>query len=180
MRAATHRATPARVMPPATPARRAWRGQTKTLALADPTFYVRAWVRLGALPAGTNHMELITAAQTGGTIYGDSLFVEPTGLSIYTQFSNSSYGETTAPPLATWFCALLTVQRATTNTGSITLGGDPAPIQLTSVTTDGNPPISLMTFGIGFAGTNVSTAQPVMDVWLDDVIVTNTPVTCAD
>ncbi len=155
-------------------------GETRTLALADATFYVRAWVRLGALPAGTNHMELVTAAQTGGTVYGDSLFVEPTGLSIYTQFSNSSYIESTPPPLGSWFCALWTVQRATTATGSITLAGDPAPIHVTSVITDGSPPLSLLTFGIGFSGTNVAAAQPVMDVWLDDVIVDRNPLTCAD
>ncbi|MGE5185283.1 MAG: hypothetical protein ACM31C_24610 [Acidobacteriota bacterium] len=155
-------------------------GETRTLALGDPRFYVRAWIRLGALPAGTNHMELVTAAQTGGTVYGDSLFVEPTGLSIYTQFSNTSYVESTAPPIGSWFCALWTLQRATTATGSITLAGDPAPIAIASVITDGSPPLSLLTFGIGFSGTNVATAQPVIDVWLDDVIVDGSPLTCAD
>ena len=46
--------------------------------------------------------------------------------------------------------------------------------------TDGTPPLHDMDFGIGFAGTNVNGAQPAIDVWIDDVIVNNTPITCAD
>lgn len=155
--------------------------ETATLALGDTTFYVRAYVRLAALPAGNNGMELLVAAQTVGMIYGDYLFVKNGHFDIYTQFSGNSTSETTSPQLDTWTCVLWSVTRATTTTGSITLGGDPAPLAITSAQTDATtPPITRMSFGIGFASTNVTTAQPQLDVWIDDLIVTNTPVTCAD
>ncbi|MDB4964246.1 MAG: hypothetical protein JWP01_4245 [Myxococcales bacterium] len=38
----------------------------------------------------------------------------------------------------------------------------------------------MVTFGIGFAGSNTPVAQPALDLWIDDVIVDPDPVTCAD
>lgn len=53
-------------------------------------------------------------------------------------------------------------------------------LSLPSVITDGTPLLSEMALGIGFSGTNVSVAQPLLDVWVDDVIVNNAPVACTD
>jgi hypothetical protein len=38
----------------------------------------------------------------------------------------------------------------------------------------------LFSFGIGYAPTNVMTTQPAMDMWMDDLIVSPSPVTCFD
>lgn len=155
--------------------------ETKSLAFGDPTLYVRAYVRMSALPAGSNGWELMVAEQVGGTVYGDYVFVKNAHFTLYTQFSGQATNEATSPPLDTWQCLLWSVTRATTNTGAMTLAGDPAPISLSNVTTDGtSPQVTRMAYGIGFAGTNVTTAQPPIDLWIDDLIVSPTPVTCAD
>lgn len=155
--------------------------ETRSLAFNDPTLYVRAYVRMSALAAGSNGWELMVAEQVGGTVYGDYVFVKNDHYDLYTQFSGQSTSETAAPPLGAWQCLLWTVTRSATNTGAMTLAGDPAPLALTAITTDGtSPQISRMAYGIGFAGTNVTTAQPSIDVWFDDLIVSSSPVTCAD
>ena len=153
--------------------------QTKTLPLGDPIVYVRAYFRLSALPATNNHMEAITVLQSAGGA-GDYLFVQPDALYVYSQFSLAVMSNATLPPVGTWFCALWTLDRSTSSNGSITLAGDEPGTTLTSTQTDGVPSVDEMAFGIGFSANNVKTTQPALDVWVDDIIVTNTPVTCAD
>jgi hypothetical protein len=153
--------------------------QNTTLALGDPMFYVRAWVRLGSMPLV--NMGLIFVEQSGTPDNEDAVTLRPNDLAVYSQFSNSSKGNNTTPPLNTWFCVLFTVKRTTNATGSIVLGGDQPPITLPSVQTDSaTSPIVLMNFGIAFAGSVVTTAQPALDMWIDDVIVNNAPITCTD
>lgn len=149
-------------------------GQAATLPLHDPVVYVRAWIRLGNLPL--NNMELVIVEQAAGT-NEDALFVVPGALSVYSQFDEANE-ETTAPPATgAWFCALWTVTRATTATGSLALAGDFGPITLANVRTDSTQrPLTEMIFGIGLSGVNV--AQPAMDVWFDDILVAAAPVTC--
>jgi hypothetical protein len=153
--------------------------ETTTLPLGDPTFYVRAWVRFGALPTSTNGMEVIAAYQTTGGSMGDYLFLHANSLNIYDEFT-SGYASTTAPPaLDTWLCLLWTVHRDTGATGSITLAGDPESLLLPNQQTDTSPPIAALTFGIGFSAPNVDVPQPPMEMWMDDVIVDKSPLTCA-
>jgi hypothetical protein len=153
--------------------------QTATLALGDPTIYVRAWVRLGSMPL--NNMGFIAVEQMGTPDNEDSLTVRPTDLAVYSQFSQQSNGNHVAPPLNTWFCVLWTVTRSTGTTGSIMLAGDPPGVPLNSVQTDdASSPIKIMDFGIAFSGSVVTTAQPALDLWVDDVIVNGSAVTCAD
>lgn len=153
--------------------------QTKTLPLGDQIVYVRAYFRLSALPATNNHMEAITVIQSGGGA-GDYLFVQPDALYVYSQFSLAVMNNGTLPPVGSWFCALWTLDRSTTSSGSITLAGDEPGTSLTATQTDGVPSVDEMAFGIGFSANNVKTAQPALDVWVDDIIVSNAPVTCAD
>jgi hypothetical protein len=150
--------------------------QTRTLPLGDPTFYVRAWFRLGALPL--NNMEMIAATQTVPLPDEVGLFVVPE-LAVYSQFSNTSTNTATRPPIGTWICALWTVTRATTPTGRISLAGDLS-TTLSNVITDATTPLREMDLGIGFSGSTVIVAQPPMDVWIDDLIVAASPVSCAD
>lgn len=152
--------------------------ESKTLPLADATFYVRAWLRFGGLPASTNGMELIAAYQTSGGSEGDYLFLHSTGLDIYDEFTAVDMATATAPPLDTWLCMLWTVHRDPT-AGSITLAGDPEMLVIDGKT-DTSPPIAVIAFGIGFSAPNVDVAQPPLDVWMDDVIVDKSPLTCAD
>jgi hypothetical protein len=150
-----------------------------TLPLGDPTFYVRAWLRLGALPSSTNGLELIAAYQTTGGNKGDYLFAHAGSLDIYDEFTAGFTSTPAAPPLDTWLCALWTVQRSTGAAGSIMLGGDPAPLSLPSQQTDTAPPIAMLAFGIGFSAPNVDVAQVPLDLWMDDIIVDKSPLTCA-
>jgi hypothetical protein len=154
--------------------------ETQTLPLGDPTFYVRAWVKLASLPAGSNGMELLSADETTGPGYGNDVFLKSGVMDVYEQFTDQVQATSGPPPLNTWFCALWTVVRDSGSAGSLTLAGDVGPITLPSVPTDGTPAISVMSFGIGYAGPNVNVAQPAMDIWMDDLIVHNAPVTCSD
>jgi hypothetical protein len=151
--------------------------QTDTLALGDRTFHVRAWVRLGSLPS--NPMELIDATQPG-TDNVDALFVLEDTMAVYSQFADITRVNTAPAPVGTWFCVLWTVTRDPGTAGSISLAGDVPPAQLSNVQTDGVPPIESLGLGIGFAGTQLMVAQPAMDIWLDDVIIDNAPLTCAE
>lgn len=152
--------------------------ETATLAFNDPTFYVRAYVRLGALPL--DNMWLINAAQVSGAPREDGVYVNPGEMTVFSQFSQDSQATNENPPTNTWFCVLWTVHRSTTNAGSLALAGDPPALTLSNTQTDGAPPISILGFGIEFSATTQMVDQPRIDVWIDDVIVANAPITCAD
>ncbi|MEO8844511.1 MAG: hypothetical protein ABI704_23205 [Kofleriaceae bacterium] len=151
--------------------------ETATLALNDPTFYVRTYVRLGALPL--DNMRLIKAAQISGAPREDGVYINPGEMTVFSQFSGASQSTNENPPTDTWFCVLWTVHRSTTS-GSLALAGDPPALTLPNTQTDGAPPISILGFGIEFSATTQMVDQPRIDVWIDDVIVANTPITCAD
>lgn len=151
--------------------------ETTTFAMAQTTFYVRAFIRLSALPA--NNLGLIEAQQSTGDPSGDGLFVTSAGLTLYSQFSEKSHDANFIPADDAWTCTVWTVVRATDNSGSLDLGGD-ATDTITNVQTDGTPAIDEMGFGIQLATSTDTAAQPAMDVWFDDVIVANTPLTCSD
>ncbi len=153
--------------------------ETTTLPLGDPTFYVRAYVLLGSLPL--DNMEIISAEQQNtGNPNEDGLFVDPGDLAIYSQFSDREADTSAPPPTGSWLCLVWSVTRATDTSGSMTLGGDVQALNRGGVVTDGDPAISEMAFGIGFAGPSVVVDQPAIELWIDDVIIANTPITCAD
>jgi hypothetical protein len=151
--------------------------ETASLAAADPTLYVRAWARLGMLPA--NNMGLIAAEQGGSGSEEVAVFVVPQ-LGVYSQFSNRSQHNNTPPPTNTWFCVIWRLDRSTTTTGALSIDGDQPPAQLTGVITDGAPALRDLSFGIQLSGSTNTLPQPAFDVWIDDVIVSPTSVTCAD
>jgi hypothetical protein len=151
--------------------------ETTTLALNDPTFYVRAYVMLSAQPL--DHMRVINAAQASTAPNEDGVYVNPGEMTVFSQFSDKSQSTDQSPPTSSWLCVLWTVHRSTTN-GSLSLAGDPPMISLSNVQTDGAPPISILGFGIEFSATTQIFDEPRIDVWIDDVIVANAPITCAD
>jgi hypothetical protein len=150
---------------------------TQVLGLGEPMVYVRAYVMVSALPATNNRMELISATRSSSG--GDYLFLHDIELAVYSQYSTAIMKNGSPPATNTWLCMLWTVGRSTAATGTIALAGDPPPASVTTQT-DGSPPINDLAFGIGYSGTNVNTAQPAMDVWIDDIIESPSPVTCAD
>jgi hypothetical protein len=149
-----------------------------TLAFGDPTLYVRAWIRSTSYPL--NNMGMIAADQAGTSAKEVAVFFLPNALGVFSQFDNGSRNNLTQPPLNTWFCVIWQLTRAATATGTLAITGDQPPAMLTGHITDGSPPISELSMGIHFAGSSVSVAQPAMDIWIDDVIASPTPVSCAD
>ncbi|HEY5952524.1 MAG TPA: hypothetical protein VIV40_43795 [Kofleriaceae bacterium] len=152
--------------------------ETKTLVSGATTFWVRGWFWLSALPAPGNGMELITAERPGSA--GDYVFVFSNRTSVYSQFDLSSQEAMVAVPAASWFCVVFKIVRSTTASGALEASGDIPPLALTGVITDAAQPMTQVTLGMGFASSNVLTAQPALDLWIDDVIVHTSPLTCSD
>ena len=158
--------------------------ETRTLggASVPPTFYVRAWLFLSALPAGNNRMEAISVVSATPSSIGDYTFIHSNDTVIYTQADTQNALAGVPPPTNTWFCVVFRVTRGTSSNGSLAFTSDVLPsLTLPGCTTDSNAtPIQHIGLGIGFAGTNVFNPQPALDLWLDDVIVDTQPLTCAD
>jgi hypothetical protein len=152
--------------------------QSQTI-MTSTTFWIRAWFWLSALPATGNGMELITAERPGSN--GDYVFIFADSTHIYTQFGNDSSMTTSPAPVGGWFCVVWKVVRSSTTTGSLDLTGDLGTLSLPNVVTDSaTMPMTVLTIGMGFAASNVPSAQPALDLWIDDVIAHSGPVTCAD
>lgn len=153
--------------------------EQQTTTSGATTFWVRAWFWLSALPAGANGLELVTAERPGSA--GDYMFVFADGASVYSQFDLKSRNSATTVPTGTWFCVVWKVVRATTATGSIALSGDAPALTLTDTITDSaSMPINVVNLGLGFSSTNQPDAQPALDLWIDDVIVDSSAVSCSD
>jgi hypothetical protein len=152
--------------------------ETKTVP-GSTTFWLRGWFWLSALPATGNGMELVSAEQSG--VGGDYVFVFSDSTHVYTQFGNASQTSPTTVPIGSWFCVIWKVVRSTTTTGALELSGDAPLLSLPNVKTDSaTAPMNVITIGMGFASSNTPAAQPALDLWIDDVIVDDAPLTCAD
>jgi hypothetical protein len=152
-----------------------------TLLAATPgPLWIRAWVKLGSLPATNNHMELICLDQSSSPYYGDCVFVYSDATALYTQFTNAVM-EGSAPPVLPWFCYVWQVDRSPTS-GDMHLTSDVVPnIDLVGEATDSAAnPVDSIALGGAFYSGNTPTAQPAMDIWFDDVIISTSPVTCSD
>jgi hypothetical protein len=141
-------------------------------------FYVRAWLWLSALPATNNAMELITAERPGSA--GDYVFVHSDRTAVYSQYDTTIMNTTTLIPTGGWFCLVWKVTRDTGTAGRLDLTGDVTVSLVGSKTDSSATPMQYVTIGLGYSGTNVATAQPAQDLWIDDVIVAGTAVTCSD
>lgn len=155
--------------------------ETRTFATGTPaSLYVRAWLRFGSLPAGSNGMELFTALQSQAPDEGVYLFLHNGDLGLFDQFSNNSNDNSTTPPVNTWFCVIWHVAFTTASTGSMSMTSDVAPsLMMSNIPTDSSPPVKELVLGAGFASGNVNVAQPAFDMWIDDVLVDTAALTCA-
>lgn len=144
-----------------------------------PAVWVRAWMRISALPAGTNALELLALQQLSGQ--GDYVFVHAADTRLYHQFDNRNASAGVAPPIDTWFCMVWRVTFATNATGTADFTSDVIPaMSLMGSITQSSPPVDIIAIGPYYAPTNVNVAQPAFDVWVDDVIVHGSQLTCSD
>jgi hypothetical protein len=152
--------------------------ETQTI-MTSTTFWVRAWFWLSALPAAGNGLELMTAERPGSA--GDYVFVFSDSTHVYSQYDLSSRISATTVPTGSWFCVVWKVVRSTSASGSLETSGDVPALALTNIQTDSSSsPMTVLTLGLGFASSNTPSAQPALDLWIDDVIAHSAPVTCAD
>jgi hypothetical protein len=159
-------------------------GETATFSGASvpTTFYVRGWFYMTSLPAGTNHLEIISLEAAMSSSLGDYTFVYSDDTALYTDSDMHVNQVGMAPPLNTWFCIVMRITRGTSSNGSLGLTSDVLPAtMLPSSTTEATVnPLHSVALGLGMSGTNTDVAQPAMDMWVDDVIVDPNPPTCAD
>jgi hypothetical protein len=152
--------------------------ESSTFGDAVEPLYIRAFVRLGSTPV--DHMGVIEVSQTSTAAPDtDGVFETATGLVVYSQFTNTSADTMFQPTLDAWTCLVFEIFRASDDTGKLALTGDGSGA-LDSVQTDGTPPLGELQLGIAFANSTDTDMQPALDLWIDDVIVANAPVTCAD
>jgi hypothetical protein len=152
-----------------------------TLLAATPgPLWIRAWVKLGSLPAFDNHMELICTEQSSSPFFGNCVFVYSDATAIYTQFSNAAM-QGDPPPVLPWFCYVWQIEHSTTS-ADMHLTSDVIPnIDLLGQPTNSVAnPVDTIAIGAAFYSGNTPTPQPALDVWFDDVIVSTSPVTCSD
>lgn len=152
--------------------------ETKTISAGATTFWIRGWFWLSALPATGNGMELITAERPSSA--GDYVFVFSDSTHVYSQFGGTSQIAMTTVPVGSWFCAIFKVVRSTSTTGSLELSGDAPSLLLSNTKTDAAQAMTTINIGIGISSTNNPLAQPAFDLWIDDVIVHTSAVTCTE
>ena len=150
--------------------------ETQTFAAGTAPFWVRVWVRFGAHADPHNNLELISADQSTMGGLADYLFAEADSTDLYSQFDNRTSQLPVPVPLNTWTCL---IWRVDPGAGDMSLDGDLGSSSYSGVT-NGSPPLSVILIGPNLAATNVTVDQPAFEVWVDDVIVNHTAVTCAD
>lgn len=152
-------------------------GESRTLAVSRDV-WVRGWFRLSALPAGGNQLEVMGLAQSTAATAVESVFVQSDQVGF--SFAGVSAGTNVVMPTAAWFCLVWHVRLAASG-GAIELDGElfDGP-SATGAQTDTTPPISVLRIGARFAGSQVTVAQPSLDLWVDDLIIHSAPLTCAD
>lgn len=145
--------------------------------LMDPALaaalYIRAWMYLPSSDSFTHPARLL-AAQQGGSgpsdmvALSDQLTVSDTG--------TGSHSSGSPPPRDRWFCVEWATDFSSTS-GDSTVSIDSAAVASISGTmTEFSPPASRIVLGL--LTYQPSSAQPALDLWLDDLVVDNKPIGC--
>lgn len=152
------------------------------LATVPAVVWVRGWFRASALPASTNALELIAVDRDGGGPAGNYVFLRSDRVQVYNAPSLLQDSTSAPAPIDTWFCVAFQVTFSTTANGSLQMASDSLDaLSLTDViTNDASEPVDGLGVGPYFAGTNVDDVQPSFDIWVDDLIVHTSEVTCDD
>jgi hypothetical protein len=159
-------------------AARIW--ESVTLSPVPAETWIRAWMRMSAIPDGTNRLEMISIERNGGGGAADYVFVHSGLVEVYVEPQGAVMPSSGSVATDSWFCLVFHVVFSTTANGSLDVSGDFAAGINGTITNNGSMPVDMIGVGPYFSGTNVLVAQPAFDVWVDDVIVHGSPVTCAD
>lgn len=138
------------------------------------TIYARAWVYVPSPWPTTPIDQIIDFSTLGGL--GISTGTRD-GLLVSNDYTSMQFGEgSDALPLDTWFCLQFEMPSGTTGTTDVALDGNSlADLTLTKTSTQPSP--QQVYIGTEWAGT--VTSAPKTEVWIDDVIVSTGPTTCA-
>jgi hypothetical protein len=153
--------------------------ESQTVAANINPVWVRAWLWLSALPAFDNGLELMSIERpsSGSAVY---VFVHADSTKVYSQLDTKIQSTPTLVPTGQWFCLIWNVTRNTGTSGSLVLSGD-VDVSLANTKTDSaTMPVQYVVIGLGYSSTNNPVPQPAQDLWIDDVIVSGTAVTCED
>jgi hypothetical protein len=132
---------------------------------------------VSALPANPNALELILfyvpVANIEVSMFGGIRLSRSTA-------SSTVLSATSASPLPvdTWVCLLWSVTRATTATGQVALAGDIGPVIRDDVQTDSVPGLGALSVGLHWFGSNLTATQPAYELWIDDILIDDAPLTC--
>ncbi|MDB4965427.1 MAG: hypothetical protein JWN44_1116 [Myxococcales bacterium] len=142
-------------------------------AFADAaSFWVRVWMWLPHPPAGSDDVRILVADNAVTTAgIGVSVAGNRTSLSSWIGSGGKLSGA--APGYGEWTCYVWRVDLA----GSLSLSGVQVP-SLGPLMTTTQPPAKLDQLGIGLFFYQPVTAQPPFDLYVDDVLLDTSPVTC--
>ena len=141
-------------------------------AFADATtFWARAWIWFMHSPAGSDEVRLFVADAMNTQGIGVSVAGDHTTIDSWVPPGGSLKGA--APGFGEWTCYVWRVDLA----GALSLSGTEVPT-LGPLMTPVQPAEKLSELGIGMFFANVSTAQPALDLYIDDVFLDTQPVTC--
>lgn len=135
------------------------------------TFWARAWIWLAHSPAGADELRLFVADAQNTQGIGVFVATDHTTLESWVPPGGSLKGA--APGFGEWTCYVWRVDLA----GALSLSGTEVPT-LGPLTTPVQPAQKLSELGIGLFYANAATAQPALDLYVDDVFFDTQPVTC--
>jgi hypothetical protein len=153
--------------------------ETETFAPAPTDVFARAWFYLSATPA--NAAELFSVIESPSPYDGDTVLIANTGFfTTGDSVKNGAYTKsTTAAPLNQWFCVTFEVHVATDDTGLTAVGLNDTKIVALQVNQPTEPTDNpLGALSAGFEVYNPTAESIAFDVWMDELIVNNTPVSC--
>jgi hypothetical protein len=152
--------------------------ETQTFATPPSAFHVRAFILFPA-PPPQNVVPIFVAQQTASPFGTMDFELNQAHYAMYDYFAaTTNYTETTSSfPTGTWQCIEWTVQIGSPGTLGLAVNGQALTANEIHDTTASTP--SLAELAIGGQLNNTSTqASPVVDLWLDDIVVSDSLIGC--
>jgi hypothetical protein len=138
------------------------------------TIYTRAWFRFSSPMPTSPFAQIINYANTAGM--GLSVG-EASGKVTNNEYTTGGYMQSATPlPLNTWTCLQFEAPSGISSTVRVRVDGT----ELTDIalpSASPQPAPNHLYIGLEWVGT--LTSQPAFDVWMDDVIMSTSPTTCA-
>jgi hypothetical protein len=152
--------------------------ESQTFTPAPTLVYVRAFFYVQAAPA--NAGTFYSVIQSASPYDGVSLLDAAGGTLAAGDSVNGGYTKSAAVvPLNQWFCLRWQVKVSTSaSAGSVTTWVNSTDITALDANEPTEPAAGLAFLSVGFQTYDPSVANPAFDVWMDELIVNNAPVTC--